>query len=159
MVEEELKVGREDTTSTPTVDDRVPISGSAPVHTSAAHLSTAPPNEVLDVTIMLRRPNPGAMAADPGDLAAVRNFVQSYGLQVVAENPDARTMKVQGTAAQMEVAFGVTLEVSGNIPNPEFVTYQGPLTVPKNLDGVIVAVLGLDRRPIAKPRAASSVGE
>ncbi|HWF46239.1 MAG TPA: protease pro-enzyme activation domain-containing protein [Bryobacteraceae bacterium] len=137
-------------------DERVPIPGSAPVHASAAQLTAAPPNEVLDVTIMLRRPSPGAMAADPNDLAAVRSFVQSYGLQVVAENPDARTMKVQGTAAQMQQAFGVALRVSGNAPTPEFVTYQGSLTVPKQLDGVIIAVLGLDRRPVAKPRSVSS---
>jgi kumamolisin len=152
-------VGREDITNTPTVDDRVPIPGSAPVHGSGAHLTIAPPNEILDVTIMLRRPYPGAMTADSDDLGAVRNFVQSYGLQVVAENPSGRTMKVEGTAAQMQAAFGVTLEVSGNGPHQKFVTYQGPLTVPKNLAPIIVAVLGLDQRPVARSRAASSFGE
>lgn len=134
-------------------DERVPIPGSAPAHASAAHLTAAPQNEVLEVTIMLRRPHPGAMTADPNDLAAVCNFVRSYGLQVVAENPDARTMKVQGTAAQMQAAFGVSLKVSGSASGQEFVTYQGPLTIPKQLDGIVIAVLGLDRRPVAKPRA------
>lgn len=137
-------------------DERIAIPGSAPVHASAAYLAAAPPNEVLDVTIMLRRPYPGALEADPNDLAAVANFVRSYGLQVVAENPDARTMKVEGTAAQMEAAFGVSLKVSGSASGQEIVTYQGPLTVPKQLDGTIIAVLGLDRRPVAKPRAVSS---
>jgi kumamolisin len=134
-------------------DERTPVPGSAPVHASAAHFTAAPPNEILDVTIMLRRPYPDAMAADPNDLAAVANFVSSYGLQVVAENPDARTIKAEGTATQMEAAFGVSLKVSSGTAGQEFVTYQGPLTVPKQLDGVVVAVLGLDRRPMAKPRA------
>jgi kumamolisin len=72
---------------------------------------------------------------------------------VISENPDARTIKAQGTAAQMQAAFGVTLEVAGEAASRQFVTYEGPLTVPKQLDGVIVAVLGLDQRPVAKPRS------
>jgi hypothetical protein len=134
-------------------DQRVPIPGSAPVHASTANFAAAPLDETLNVTIMVRRPQPGAITADPKDLDAVRDFVQSYGLRVVAENPDARTMQVEGAAAQMEAAFGVTLQVMGNASGQQFVTYQGPLTIPKQLDGIIIAALGLDRRPAARARS------
>ena len=59
---------------------------------------------------------------------------------------------MQGLTAQMQAAFGVTLEVVGDAASQQHITYQGPLTVPKQLDGIIVAVLGLDQRPVAKPR-------
>ncbi|MGC2660835.1 MAG: protease pro-enzyme activation domain-containing protein [Bryobacteraceae bacterium] len=123
------------------------------MHSSTAHFTPANPDLELDVTIMLRRPSPGALAADPKDLAAVQSFVQSYGLRVVSENPDARTIKAAGTAARMHSAFGVTLEYSGTSATDQAITYQGPLSVPKALDGIIIAVLGLDHRPIAKPRS------
>jgi hypothetical protein len=138
--------------SKPAQEQRVPIPGSAPVHASNAHFAAAPQNVVLTVTIMLRRPSPTAVSADPKDLAAVRSFVQSYGLQVISEHPDARTLKVQGMTAQMQAAFGVTLEVVGDAASQQHITYQGPLTVPKQLDGIILAILGLDQRPVAKPR-------
>lgn len=140
-------------------EERVPIPGSAPVHASEAHFTAAPADTVLDVTIMLRRPSPGAMAADPQDLTAVRNFVQSYGLRVISENPDARTMKVEGTVSQFQAAFGVTLQQTGGAGGHQFLTYQGPLSIPKQLKGIIVAVLGLDRRPAAKPRVNNSSAE
>lgn len=141
------------TANTLMADDRVQIPGSAPIHSSQAHFTAAPPDTVLDVTIMVRRSTPSAMTADPQDLAAVRNFVQSYGLKVISESPEARTMKVQGTVSQMEAAFGVTLQQTGGAGGHQFLTYQGPLTIPKQLDGIIVAVLGLDRRAIAKAHA------
>src|SRR5205085_1904307 len=93
-------------------EPRVPIHGSAPKHGSKTHwLTAAPPNEEVEVTIILRRSEglsgasktgeqllsgeapqlsreeaAQAIAADPKDMAAVHSFVQKYGLTIVEEN-------------------------------------------------------------------------
>jgi subtilase family serine protease len=170
--------------STATSEPRVPIPGSTPKHGSKTHwLAAAPANEEVEVTIVLRRgegpsrtSNIGeqllsgqaphlsreeaahATAADPKDMAAVRSFIQKYGLTVVEENAAARTVRVRGTAQQLEKAFGVQLrlvEVKGH----QYLSYEGPISIPKPLAGVITAVLGLDHRPVAQRRKAMGTAQ
>ena len=49
----------------------------------------------------------------------------------------------------MEAAFGVRLQ-NCEIGGREYICYEGPLSIPAALDGIIVAVLGLDQRPAAR---------
>jgi kumamolisin len=91
-------------------------------------------------------------------MAAVRSFIQKYGLTVVEENAAARTVRVRGTAQQLEKAFGVQLrlvEVKGH----QYLSYEGPISIPKPLAGVITAVLGLDHRPVAQRRKAMGTAQ
>ena len=60
-------------------------------------------------------------------------------------NPAARTVKVEGAATDFNRAFGIDLSSFGN-----YVSYSGPITVPESLASVVVAVLGLDNRPVAR---------
>ena len=138
--------------SVPAREQRVPIPGSAPVHASNAHLASCAAECRPNRNHHAPPPQPGCGLGGSERFAAVRSFVRSYGLQIVSEHPDARTLKVEGLTAQMQAAFGVTLEVVGDAASQQHITYQGPLTVPKQLDGVILAVLGLYQRPVAKPR-------
>lgn len=160
-------------------EPRVPLPSSAPKHGSKTHwLTAAPATAEVEVTIVLRRREGSAeasrageqllsgqaphvsreeaaqaIAADPKDIAGVRSFVQKYGLTIVEENAAARTVRVRGTAQQLEKAFGVQLrlvEVKGH----QYLSYEGPISVPKPLAGVITAVLGLDQRPVAQRRKA-----
>lgn len=91
-----------------------------------------------------------AMAADPGDLEMTRAFAEQYGLQIIDENKEARRIQVRGTAAQLDKAFGVQLRWADGADGQRYLTYGGSITVPQDLDGVVTAVLGLDRRPVAK---------
>jgi kumamolisin len=91
------------------------------------------------------------LGADPADLERVIPFAQSYGLTIVEANAAKRTVRVSGTVSQMESAFGTTLqscETGGRL----YTCYNGVLSIPASLDGVIVAVLGLDQRPVARHR-------
>jgi kumamolisin len=88
--------------------------------------------------------------AEPRDLAAVRAFATAHGLAVVEENAARRTVVLSGTVAQFSAAFAVQLQ---QFEHPEG-TYRGrigAIYLPKELDGVIEAVLGLDNRPQASP--------
>ena len=137
-------------------------------------MGQADANQMLTVTVLLRRapsaPNiekellsgdfqpvardnaAATIGADPADLAAVRAFLDRYGLKVIDENLAARTLRAQGTVQQMETAFGVQLLKFKAADGSEFLSHSGPISIPADLSGIIVAVLGLDQRRIAEPR-------
>ena len=47
-------------------------------------------------------------------------------------------------------AFGVAIQWRVDLESRKYLSYQGPLTVPANLAGIVEAVLGLDQRPVAR---------
>jgi kumamolisin len=77
------------------------------------------------------------LAADPGDLDRVTEFAAAQALTVVESSPARRSVRVAGTVAQMEAAFGVRLETC-EIGGREYICYEGPLSIPAALDGIIV---------------------
>jgi kumamolisin len=91
-------------------------------------------------------------AADPDAVKLVRAFAKEYGLTVAPDTPgpERRTIKLSGTVAAMQKAFGVTLVHKAR----EGTTYrvrEGSITLPSELVGPVQAVLGLDNRPQAQP--------
>src|SRR5947209_12649110 len=90
-----------------------------------------------------------ALGAAPDDLKRVSDFAAEYGLTVIETSAAKRTVKVAGTVAQMNAAFGVRL---GYAADGGVMTYQGTLTIPPSLDGIITGVLGLDQTPVAKSK-------
>jgi kumamolisin len=92
-----------------------------------------------------------ALGADPADLQLVTSFAESHGLTVLEASAARRTIRVSGTVAQMEAAFGTTLQ-SCEVGGRSYTCYDGVLSIPAALDGIIVGVLGLDQRPVAKRR-------
>ena len=98
--------------------------------------------------------------ADPADVAAVSDFAKAHGLTVVAEEPARSTVTLAGSVAQFNAAFGVRLRhythASGS-----FRGRTGPIYLPEALHHIVLAVLGLDNRPQARPhfrRRAESGG-
>jgi kumamolisin len=94
------------------------------------------------------------LRVDPDDLAAVFAFAQQCGLTVIAENAEARTVKVQGSVAQIGEAFGIQVQWKLEPDGQKYLSYQGALTIPEELAGIVEAVLGLDQRPVARRGAA-----
>jgi kumamolisin len=154
--------------------------GRAPLEASRAHipadLRAGPdpdPAARLEATILVRR-RPGsaaseridaiqrgeapglsreeaqaALEADPKDFDRVTGFAAAHGLTVIESSPARRSLRVAGTVAQMEAAFGTRLR-SCEMGGREYICYEGALSIPAALDGIIVAVLGLDQRPVAR---------
>jgi len=106
--------------------------------------------------------------ATPADVDLVRQTLTGRGLEVTAVHAASRRVKVAGTLGELASAFGTTLQqVTSPNPGGELVTHryrEGPLFVPAALEGIVLAVLGLDTRPQArahfrtKPAAAAAAG-
>lgn len=153
---------------------RCEIPGSTSKPRAAERWSSpADPNAVVSATIALRRRKDSAkpehlgeqllsgsfhpvpreqaeqmLSADPDDLAIVRSFLTQHGLTVTKENAEARTLHVEGTVQQMNQAFGIQLGWFEGA-HGRHLGYEGALSIPESLSGIVTAVLGLDQRPIA----------
>jgi kumamolisin len=154
---------------------RVVLAGSEKAAAETAQPVKATPSEAqVTVSLILRRKEPlkinkrGGRAngpvrvsreeykerhtADPAALELVSAFAKEFNLKVV-DDPTAalrRTVQLTGTAADMQEAFGVALE-QRIIEGVEYRVREGGIQLPEALAGSVVAVLGLDNRPQAKP--------
>jgi kumamolisin len=141
--------------------------------TGAVHVKATPAGSKVTVSVIVKRKealkvNAGGgrqsgpvrvtraefkrrFAADPAALKLVKAFAREYGLKVEADPTAAirRTVQLAGTAAQMQKAFGVSLEQK-MIGDAEYRVREGGIHLPKGLAGAVEAVLGLDNRPQAK---------
>jgi kumamolisin len=129
-------------------------------------LGDAPADGPVTVTLWLRSkssdpPAPAALTrqafadrygANPADVQKVEAFARAHGLTVVESSAPRRSVVLRGTVAQMNAAFGVALKryQSGTT---SYRGHDGSISVPAELSGVVQAVLGLDDRPQASPRA------
>jgi kumamolisin len=155
----------------------VPLSGSERTQLPDATLTHEPldDNQVITVTVLLRRRAavPAALVegpetvsptqlgdqygADPADAQLVAEVLGEYGLSVTEYHLPSRRLKVSGTIAAMQAAFGTTL-TSVTSPHPDGsgdVQHRyrtGSLSVPASLSPIITAVVGLDDRPQARPQ-------
>lgn len=157
--------------------DRVELKGSARKSLPGGKdVGPADPNQQIEVTVYLRRGSTGgklpsieqlgtqpprqrkyvtreefarSYGASASDIGKVRAFAVEYGLRIASENRANRTIKLTGTIQAFNQAFGAELRRYQH-PSGTFRCRIGNLTIPRELDGVIEAVLGLDNRPQAK---------
>ena len=107
-----------------------------------------------------------SQGADPGDLEAVTTFAQRSGLTVEEVDAARRAVRLRGTVEQVSAAFGAQLHgvFQSARAGRTYRARCGPLTVPSDLQDVVVGVFGIDDRPQAhtrlrrhaQPAAASS---
>jgi kumamolisin len=91
-------------------------------------------------------------AADPAAVKLIRAFAQEFGLTVEpgTPGPELRIIKLTGSAAAMQRAFGVTL-VEQTVNGGTYRIHEGSIHLPQELAGAVEAVLGLDNLPQAQP--------
>lgn len=153
---------------------RVALAGSTLSREGEEHwVSAADPDQQIVVTIIVRRRASAAnlgeellagtahlvsreaaaeIGADPQDMAAVRAFVDANGFRILNENAAARTIRIEGAIQQVDHAFGVQMAWFENAHGERYLSYRGTISIPESLDGIVVAVLGLDDRPAARRR-------
>ncbi|MGH9328543.1 MAG: S53 family peptidase [Terriglobia bacterium] len=88
--------------------------------------------------------------ADPEDISQVQAFAHANGLAVSEVSASVRTMRLSGTAGDFSRAFQVGLARYQH-PGGVYRGCTGPVSIPADLQGVIVDVLGLDNRAQARP--------
>ena len=96
--------------------------------------------------------------ADPADIALVEAFAHEYDLTVRERSAARRSVVLIGTAENMQKAFGTSL-AHYDTPAGRYRGRTGSLTIPGNLQDAVMAVLGLDNRPVAKPHLRKAHAE
>jgi len=143
-------------------------SPTAPVnrrHLSATtrYLGLHAPDEPLDVTLVLRRRQPLKLpmpplqhaefaarhGADPADVERLRAFGLQHGMQELACDLARRTLHWRCNVKSLQQVFGVRLGRYQMAPGGA--TFVGCEQAPTLPDPAVIAVLGLDRRPVAHP--------
>ena len=86
---------------------------------------------------------------DAASMKLVKAFAKEFGLTVAAGG-GPRTLLLSGSVAAMQKAFAVTLtqQMAGG---RKYRTREGAIELPEELEGHVLAVLGLDNRPQAQP--------
>lgn len=84
------------------------------------------------------------------DAQKVEEFAREYGLTIKETNLAKHSVTLTGTVANFCRAFDVEL-LKYESPKGSYRGRTGALSLPKELDGIVTAVLGLDNRPQAYP--------
>jgi hypothetical protein len=186
---------------------RLPLAGSARPRHHDRRLGVADPAARIGVGLIVRR-RPGAEppptidahadvplarrsyltagefaeqhGAAPDEMRTVEAFAESHGLEVVSSHPGQRLVMVDGTVAQIESAFGVTLnryesplpraperarldasdrprpsgresEGSGAPEMQVHHGFDGEVRLPADVHELVAAVVGLDDRTTGVP--------
>lgn len=134
------------------------------------------PDETIEISIYLK-PREAAAPATPGsdhkilkaalaarraeqhrsDIDLIKQFATENGLTVAAIEPARRLVRLSGTAGRMMAAFRTRLQYYHD-GTQRFRARTGALSLPEDVHGVVESVLGLDTRPVAKPRAVPHAG-
>ncbi|WAL68092.1 S53 family peptidase [Amycolatopsis cynarae] len=153
--------------------ERVPVPGSIRAElTGAEVVGPVEPTETVSATVVLRRRDelgeamvsgpetitPHELAVRYGasdeDLRTVREVLTAAGLTITDVHRGSRRVRVSGPAEAMTAVFGTELTmVRSADPLGGTIAHRarsGELRIPAELDGIVVAVLGLDERPQAR---------
>jgi kumamolisin len=84
-------------------------------------------------------------------VAAVKSLAERYALTVANVDQERRVVELTGPASNMEQAFGTELHDYA-LGRKTYRGRRGPLLLPSETTPYVEAVLGLDNRPVAKPR-------
>lgn len=156
---------------------KIAIAGSEkkPVGTRVGH---QPDDEIVGVSVILKpkaraaaAPEGGASVsreefgakygADHGAIEKVRQFAKEYSLTAVEVSVERRTVKLEGTAANMIRAFETRFDRYEH-EGHQYRARTGSVYLPSDLADSVEAVLGLDNRPQAKrnyrPRPETASG-
>jgi kumamolisin len=104
-----------------------------------------------------------AFGASRADLQAVEQFAGAHGLKVVRVNQAARSVKLSGTAAAINGAFGVELRrfarADARASDIPYRSHTGGVHVPAELAPIVQAVIGLDNQPLGRKCLRHSADE
>jgi kumamolisin len=152
----------------PDVRDAGPLDAKLPVEVTLVLRRRSPlPSEYVDEPTTLTRDELAARyGADQADITLVRDVLSARGLSVTTADATSRRVHVSGEVGTLAASFGVSLRRVTSLPfagsEPIEHRYrEGAVFVPAKLDGIVVAVLGLDDRPCfqqAEPDRSPAAG-
>jgi kumamolisin len=116
-----------------------------------------PPEVVTGPAVLTRDELASRHGTDPADLGLIREVLGRYGIEVTEADQGGRRVKAAGPVSAMTAAFGAVLRMarSADLTTGGMAEHryrEGSLRLPAELDGIVLAVLGLDDRPQARPQ-------
>jgi kumamolisin len=139
-----------------------------PARAGAERVGDADNKAPLEVTLTLRGPDissdnlpahtlsPEQLAerygASQADADTVERVLSRYGIKVDDTSLATRSMRVSGPVAAMQAAFHPNLGIYRSAEQGEYLGREGDLMVPRDLDGIVEGVFGLDQRQVARRR-------
>jgi len=146
--------------------DHVVLAGNERHMRVAQRVGSVDPQSHVEVTVTLRGPQlppldatkpaisrtdyENRYAASAEDIALVRETLERYGLTVEDASALTRSMRVSGTAEQMEEAFHPGMAIYRNEEQGDFRGREGALQIPNALQGIVTGVFGFDQRRVAR---------
>ncbi|MBS1600722.1 MAG: S8/S53 family peptidase [Bacteroidetes bacterium] len=156
-----------------TFNGHVDLKGSARKIPAGKNLGTTNLNDVIEVTVRLRRKNSieeyvknmqdgknkilteqefeQKFAANEKDIDKIESFAQQNDLTIVDSSAARRSVVLKGTVQHFSKAFGVYLSNYQHDDGKIYRGRMGSIKIPAALEGIIEGVFGLDDRPQAKP--------
>jgi kumamolisin len=145
---------------------KVTLAGSE-IQPLGTRVGDQPDDETIEVSVILKPkvravvPHAGGAlvsreefatkhGADGGAIEKVKQFAKENNLTVGEVSPERRTVKLEGSAANMTRAFEVKLDRYQH-EGHQYRARTGGIRLPGDLAPSVEAVLGLDDRPQAKP--------
>ncbi len=155
----------------------VELSGSEKVLPPGATMAAAiPGDETFEVTVRLRRrkalpPLKGRpqqpltraeyasrYGAGSADVAKVEAFAKHFKLQILDVQVGERSVILCGSVAQFAQAFHVELRQHALADGSSYRGRVGTISIPAELEGIVVGIFGLDNRPVVRRSARRAAG-
>jgi len=143
----------------PAAENAGPVNGAQRiVITLITRRRAALPQELVEGPETVTRDELAARhGTDPADVDTLRTVLTAHGLEITEADPGARWVKVAGSVAALSETFGAQLTMvrSAHPASQQPVEHryrEGSLRLPTELSGIVLAVLGLDDRPQARPQ-------
>jgi kumamolisin len=126
----------------------VPLPGSErPAKTGARRVRELDPSTRIEITVTVARGRSDAVQRTADTL-------EQLGLTLIRASPATLSLRMAGTAAQLDAIFDAGLAIYSHPDQGEFRGRTGRLQVPGELEGLITGVFGLDQRRVARRRRA-----
>ena len=81
--------------------------------------------------------------ASEDDIKLIEEFIEEYQLKITKVDTLTRTIEITGRTVGFEDAFDVQMGVYESVGKATFVSYKGVLSIPSNLQSIIIHVKGL----------------
>jgi kumamolisin len=123
----------------------VPLTGSGrPRKHGIVRVGDVDPDDRVEVTLALASDHFGR------DSTKVKEALGRFGLLEEVEFPATGSLVLSGTAAQIEEAFHASLGMYSHREDGVLRGREGDLSIPAELDGLVLGVFGLDQRRVAR---------
>ena len=147
----------------------IKLAGSEKAAPKANRSGTINPNEIIDVTVRIRRKKSidpkelvkgkvishkeynDTYGASADDIKTVQDFARQFNLTTVTTDVGRRSVILKGRLRDFESAFQVSSSAYVDEKGVTFRGRTGNINIPAELKDIVQGVFGLDNRPVAHP--------